>query len=1035
MEVFLLLVLGVVVIWLAMRQSNASTEIASFINQIARLEQRLSRLEESFQRLAAGQASAKTAAEAPPAPVEAKIAPPTPPASASHAAAAPPSPYVRAPQIQPALETPAAQPAPQPPPVTAPVPPEQSAPPTFMRIPAPARSLSIEERLGANWLNKIGIVSVVIGVALFLALKLHTLGPAGKVAVGYVLSAVFLVGGLLLERRPTYRIFARAAIGGGWALTFFVTFAMYHVEATRVVTSQTADLILMLLVAIGMVLHSLRYRSQVVTTLAFVLAFVTVALSDVTLFTLVASALLATGLVFVAAREYWYELQLAGLLCVYLNHFHWLEGLLHYGAPPAIFPDLLPSAALLIFYWLLFRLAYVLRAPRSRREEGLAAITAILNSFGLLGLLKLQSMHPEWAFYALLVLGAAEGALAFFAWRRRRPAFVVLSSIAAVLLLAAIPFRFSGANWSLLWLLQAEAIFFAGLRLREVVFRRLGLIAGFAAAAHLILLDALPILDLRQSHADLSPHAAIVVAMLAGALLLWMNSQLAPLRWREIFVHEIDEALLIATSFTALGLSALGLWIVFPTSGTIVAWMVLALLLSVAADLPKYLRRGSAEEEPSAASFAFGHFVSRLASQLAMQADLLAIAAIIRIFSVNLNDSTLWLGNLSERAITVGVASAIFYLITIRRTGFRADLSSYIAPAYSWAATSLLSLLVWTELRPSAIAFGWAAIGLALFEFGRTRRLPYLRHQGYALQAASFLRLLAFNFFAALFASSHAGPWHLDTKLLYAVLPLVAAYLWIYERLYRDAASLPASHVDRALATVAAWAALVALTALAWFEVAPDWAATGTAVLVVVLLVAGWAFNRAVFVAQAITLVLISGSRAILYNLTAMPAGSAFWNLRLYTVAAPCAILLLALPVAFLIRKRQAGAETQSLRVDSPADAFRFFFVQRPEQLLFFVPLGVMTIFLAVQMRAGAVTVAWSALGVVVFLFALAVRERSYRLSGLGLLMLGVGKIVCVDIWSATVTDRIITLIVMGVALLLVSFLYSRYRETILKFL
>ena len=30
------------------------------------------------------------------------------------------------------------------------------------------------------------------------------------------------VGGVLLERRERYHIFARAAIGGGWALTFFV---------------------------------------------------------------------------------------------------------------------------------------------------------------------------------------------------------------------------------------------------------------------------------------------------------------------------------------------------------------------------------------------------------------------------------------------------------------------------------------------------------------------------------------------------------------------------------------------------------------------------------------------------------------------------------------------------------------------------------------------------------------------------------------------------------------------------------------------
>jgi uncharacterized membrane protein len=111
------------------------------------------------------------------------------------------------------------------------------------------------------------------------------------------------------------------------------------------------------------------------------------------------------------------------------------------------------------------------------------------------------------------------------------------------------------------------------------------------------------------------------------------------------------------------------------------------------------------------------------------------------------------------------------------------------------------------------------------------------------------------------------------------------------------------------------------------------------------------------------------------------------------------------------------------------------FTLARPEQLLFFLPLVLVTIMLAHEMRAGMITVAWSALGVSVFLCALWLRERSYRLAGLGLLLLGVGKILVIDIWKLAPSDRYITLIVMGSALLLVSFLYTRYREAILKLL
>ena len=102
---------------------------------------------------------------------------------------------------------------------------------------------------------------------------------------------------------------------------------------------------------------------------------------------------------------------------------------------------------------------------------------------------------------------------------------------------------------------------------------------------------------------------------------------------------------------------------------------------------------------------------------------------------------------------------------------------------------------------------------------------------------------------------------------------------------------------------------------------------------------------------------------------------------------------------------------------------------------MFFAPLLLVVILLAHEMRAGMITVGWSALGVAAFLLALLVNARSYRLAGLGLLLLGVAKILLLDIWHLAPKDRYIALIAVGVALLLVSFLYTRYREVILKFL
>ena len=90
----------------------------------------------------------------------------------------------------------------------------------------PAKKVSFEEKLGGNWLAKLGVSILVVGVAFFLAPRLLTMGPVGKSLTGLAVSLALLLGGLWLERRPPYRIFARAGISGGWALLFFTTFAM-----------------------------------------------------------------------------------------------------------------------------------------------------------------------------------------------------------------------------------------------------------------------------------------------------------------------------------------------------------------------------------------------------------------------------------------------------------------------------------------------------------------------------------------------------------------------------------------------------------------------------------------------------------------------------------------------------------------------------------------------------------------------------------------------------------------------------------------
>jgi uncharacterized membrane protein len=110
-------------------------------------------------------------------------------------------------------------------------------------------------------------------------------------------------------------------------------------------------------------------------------------------------------------------------------------------------------------------------------------------------------------------------------------------------------------------------------------------------------------------------------------------------------------------------------------------------------------------------------------------------------------------------------------------------------------------------------------------------------------------------------------------------------------------------------------------------------------------------------------------------------------------------------------------------------------FELRSHHLFFFVPTILLTILLSIEARRGYLTAAWGAEALVVFLIVLPMNERLYRWFSLALLTLCVGRLVTVDVWTFDQLGRIVSFLVLGATLLLISFLYARHREILRKVL
>ena len=726
---------------------------------------------------------------------------------------------------------------------------------------------ALEERLGANWLNKLGIAILVVGLAFFLAYKLQTWGPEGKVLCGFAVSFALLAGGVWLERKATYRIFARGGIGGGWALTFFTTYAMYHVSAAKVLQSLVLDLVLMLIVAAGMISHSLRYKSQTVTGLAFLLGFVTLLTSHLeaadgtVVFSLTASVVLAVGLVTVTTLRHWAWLELTGLITVYLSHLVWLMRVLPENH--AAFAEFWPSTVLILLYWLIFRLAYVLRTPRDQAEENISSLSAVLNSIGVLGLLKFQSAHPEWAFWALIALGAAEMALAFRVRANRRQAFVVLSTIATVLLISAVPFKFHGVSWPVLWLVQAQILAICGLRLGEPVFRRLGLLAGVVTGGVLAFHDVVPLLMFRLSNPDTSHHTSQAVAMMLAATLYWVHSEVYPRRWPQIFDDDREAFVLRITSWMGAVAAATALWVALPDLWVPVAWLALVLLLGFAAHR-------------------FG------AVRIALEADVLALGAAAVLVFHHIGPLVMFrldypdpghhpaeTGALSMAAAAYWILSEVYpRILRSLATGpaSKFDPSGWRAamlPTLSWLGAGTSAAALWVALPDLWVSVGWLALFLLLALAARLTNTVPLALEADALALASALLLAIHQIWPlALFRLDYPDPSH--HPALTTVFALTGFAYWVRSEVYPRALprieSASVSSFDlgawQSFALPAtSWLGVVATAAALWVALPSAWVAVGWLALVVSLgLAADWVKAQTLaFQADLLTAVSLCG--------------------------------------------------------------------------------------------------------------------------------------------------------------------------------
>ncbi len=353
---------------------------------------------------------------------------------------------------------------------------------------------NIELNIGKYWLNKIGIGVFVLGVGFLVAYSSRYFGhfgPWGKILTGYLVSAALFFTGWRLCRKEGMANYGHVLTGGAWALAYFTTFAMHHFPQSRVLQSEGADMVLLAAVAAGMLIHSLKYRSEALSGVAIFVGYATATIGDVRFFTLISCAIESVVILVLVYRFKWLRMLFMGILMTYGAHFLWVMKNMH--GPAAADPVLtaksffLLNATFLTLYWAVFTAGvHLLRRPEDESFEGRLSAANIGNAllYFLLTYPDVTRLFPDHRFNFVVALGTTFlmlGAYMFSSGKGKL--FVCDTMLGIALITAAIPIKYMPLESALIWIAELPLLYYAGLQLRSSSIR----VAAFLLFAWIIL--------------------------------------------------------------------------------------------------------------------------------------------------------------------------------------------------------------------------------------------------------------------------------------------------------------------------------------------------------------------------------------------------------------------------------------------------------------------------------------------------------------------------------------------------------------------
>ncbi|MEZ5385292.1 MAG: DUF2339 domain-containing protein [Prosthecobacter sp.] len=315
--ILILLAIGILALVLPIialvKASSASRRTKELDHEIDVLREANARLQRRLERLEAGSAPPHVTETIPVKP-DVTLAPTVGPDEFVSAEATEPEPVFS----DPVIEKPAPPPLPSSPPVTkAPEPvrvPSLAASAKPRPVAKPQPSINLEQFMGAKLFAWVGGLALFLGIIFFVKLSIERgwISPELRTAIGFVIGAGLVGGGVVMNRRERYATLASTLCATGIVVLYGVTFAAHSLWRIPPLDQPLVAFALMTLITAAAFLLAVRLNAQVVAVLGMLGGFLTPILCSTGhdnpfgLFSFI--ALLDIGVLAVAKNKRWLHL-------------------------------------------------------------------------------------------------------------------------------------------------------------------------------------------------------------------------------------------------------------------------------------------------------------------------------------------------------------------------------------------------------------------------------------------------------------------------------------------------------------------------------------------------------------------------------------------------------------------------------------------------------------------------------------------------------------------------------------------------------